>query len=262
MLEIKFFKMTLKQCRLSFNLYLVTGILSLVVALQFKNIGQSMARFLTGDHFYSTFTVLTSPIKEKTKIQELLANIQGVESLKEVETDHVVRKLNEEMKQTGIDLPSTFSDTSMVAMTARIDPFLEVEEKLHIKEQFIKILKPYYPMVSQIKMPDLIGKYTLLTALFIKYGALFLFVLMAALHAISSYLFIDGLNQQSVIWASVQRNSFSTPKYYFMAFVLFTLPTFLLHFVFTQLSWYVFCFWLMFFLFLSSVILAARQRSV
>ena len=223
----KFLKLQWIKRRLLIIGLAVSSIGLFSLAISHNTFSEKILNILTGDQYYTTFTVLLPAKNEMTNLLiKDLKSWDGVVQISALNTKKIIREMKNESIQYGLDLPSLITDKPSELYNIKLDPFLNQEKAERIRSQIVNYFSEGDAIASPMKTPDLVAQYNPATIFLMKYGTDIIAAFLALLIIIlNSQLFLRIVKDANVLQSIYRSKALSLKNYLVVQVVILSLAT-------------------------------------
>lgn len=213
---INFLKLQWIKRKLMIMSVILLSVLHFNFSSTYKDVHFKVMNILTGDHYYTIFTVMVPAKDEMTPLLvSELKNWTGIASITEINTKKLLKQIKKETSKYGVELPNLVTDTETLLYQIKVDPFIENEVVENIR---LKILN-HYPKdqvtASPIRFAEVAtGNYNVMTLFFLQHGVFLLFSLLTILIIGGNAILFYKMVTDAVILQSINRSKALSLKNY------------------------------------------------
>lgn len=211
---ISFLKLQWAKRKLILVSSLLLSMIIFSTTSSYKNVHFKLMNLLTGDYYYSMFTVML-PDEDLTKL--LIQEAQSWSSvvyISEVNTQKIISNMKSEYKNAGIVLPALITEKSLKVYTFRIDPSVSQENVEKIREKITAHYSSGVAVASPIKPPQLDGKYNLIAQYFLHNGVFIFCILISMIVFLLNAIIFYSMVSDAKILHSIHRHKAISLKNY------------------------------------------------
>lgn len=192
------------------------SIIHFFFASSYRDIHFKVMSILTGDHYYSSFTVMLPTEDEMTNLLiSEVKNWSGVAYVNQINTQQLLKKIKKDSQQYGLDLPSLVTDSKSNLYSVKIDPFAKQEFVEAIRKKIINHFPAEHAIASPVRFAELSsGNYNKLTLFFLEYGVSLLFILLTLIIVGGNALLFNKMVGDAQILQSINRSKAQSLKNY------------------------------------------------
>jgi hypothetical protein len=215
---------------------LIIGIsaLHLIFASNYRLIQFKAMNILTGDHYYTSFTVMLPSDDEMTGLLAREAKSwTGVANIALFNTQNLIKQLKKDTQHYGLDLPSMVTESKSQLYVIQIDPFADRNIAESVKNKIISHYPQDRAIASPIKYAEINNsKYGFITLFLMEHGVGIFFVMLSLLIVFSNALLFYKMVSDAYILQSIHRSkALSLKNYlYFQSLILIFALTLLIIF--------------------------------
>lgn len=219
---VSFLKLQWAKRRLVLISSLLLSMVMFYTLSSYKNVHYRLMNLLTGDYYYSMFTVML-PDEELSKL--LIEEARGWDSVAhvtEVNAEKVISNMKNDYREMGIALPSLITDKSFRVFSFRIDPSLTREKVEQLRDRISNHFSKGKVTVSPIKSPQMDGKYNFIAQFFLHNGVfIFCFGISFIILLLNGIIFYSMVSDAKILHSIHRHKAISLKNYLIVQSIIF-----------------------------------------
>jgi len=187
-----------------------------IFASNYRSIQFKAMNILTGDHYYTSFTVMLPADDEMTAL--LIKEVKGwsgVANVSLLNTQKLMKQIKKDTQQYGLELPAMVTDSKTLLYSIQIDPFAKKELVEAMKMKIIGHFPTDNALASPIKYAEVSnGNFNFLTLFFMEHGVTIIFILLSLIIIGANALLFYKMVRDAYILQSINRTKALSLKNY------------------------------------------------
>lgn len=244
---LSFLKLQWVKRKIIIILITVVSLIQIFFLSNYRSVQFKVMNILAGDHYYTSFTVMMPAEDEMTGLViNEVKGWTGVENVHLVNTQKIMKQIQNESKQFGLELPSLVTDEKTVLYAIQIDPFLDKNLVEAIKAKILSNFSTNKVLASPIKYAEIAsGNYNFLTLFFMENGfQLILLLLTLAIVGSNAILFYKMVNDAYILQSINRKKALSLKNYLFFQLSILILAIIFLAIIVQSISLLTVLIWL------------------
>ena len=215
---INFLKLQWIKRKLIIISIILISIVHFHLSSDYSAIHYKVMNVLTGDHYYTSFSVMLPEKDEMTPllVQEL-KKWSGIASVTEINTQKLLNQIKKDTSKYGLELPDIVSNSNSLLYQIKIDPFIENAVVENIRLKIINHFPKDIALASPIKFAQIkTNNYNIITIFLLEHGVFVFFMFLSLLIVGGNALLFYKMVVDSVILQSVNRSKAISLKNYLL----------------------------------------------
>lgn len=220
----QFLKLQWMKRKIIILMIIVISVLLFILASNYRSVQFKAMNILTGDHYYTSFTVMLPADDEMTSL--LIREVKGWPNIANVSllnTQKLMKQIEKDTKQYGLELPTIITNSNTLLYLIQVDPFAKKERVDTIRSKIISYFPIDHALASPVKYAEISNeKFNFITLFLMEHGVTIFFVIFSlVLMGFNAMLFYKMVVDAYILQSINRTKALSLKNYlYIQLFIL------------------------------------------